>query len=409
MYRESKIHPARDSLKNSRVLVAMSGGVDSSVAACLLIRQGCHVAGGYLNLPTFPSASLTSSAPLTASISSTSSISSASDGPPQTFIIQEGQCQDRRFLQEAEDVWKICRKLDIPFYRIDDVRQEFQKEVVDYFCREYLAGRTPNPCIPCNQKIKFGFLLKKARSMGFDFLATGHYVSLAQSSESGRLYLRRGEDSVKDQSYFLYSLTQFQLQHVLFPLKDYTKEEVRAMAREFDLPVHDRPESQEICFLPQGDYCGFLRKQKGHQEKGEGPIVNRKGDVLGYHKGIYSYTIGQRRGLGLYNPAPLYVLAIDPEKNCLTVGEESETYRQELIVSQTNWMLIPPPKEPVRALAQIRYRHKPQPALIIPLDDAQNAAMVRFEEPEKSIAPGQSVVFYQADKVLGGGVIDRVL
>jgi len=437
--------------ENSRVLVAMSGGVDSSATACLLVRQGYNVAGAYLKLPTFSSAS--------------SIASSSSDESPQALISQGlGQCWGQDQIQgriqdqikgqgqcvyretedalETENVRKICQKLGIPFFCIDDVQQEFQKEIIDYFCLEYLAGRTPNPCIPCNQRIKFGFLLEKARSLGFDFLATGHYVSLAQDPESKRLFLQRGKDGVKDQSYFLYTLTQSQLQHTLFPLGDYTKEEVRDMAKEFDLPVHDKPESQEICFLPQGDYSGFLRDRtcflrdrKGYrengcrengyheeryQEKGTGPILNRSGKVLGYHKGIYSYTIGQRRGLGLYNPSPLYVLAIDPEKNTVTVGEESETYRSELIATQSNWMMISSLQGPTAVLAQIRYRHKPSPAIISPLEgedlgkkdfagDEQNAVLVRFEKPEKSIAPGQSVVFYQANKVLGGGVIDRAL
>jgi tRNA-specific 2-thiouridylase len=416
---------------NSRVLVAMSGGVDSSVAACLLIRQGYNVAGAYLKLPTFSGAS-----------SLASSSSSSSDESSEAFISTD---------RERENVREICRKLAIPFFCLDDVQKAFQKNVVDYFCQEYLAGRTPNPCIPCNQKIKFGFLLERALSLGFDYLATGHYVSLTQDLESERLVLQRGKDGIKDQSYFLYTLTQSQLQRTLFPLGNYTKEDVRAMAREFDLPVHDKPESQEICFLPQGDYSGFLRdrqgyrgkkcqrnedrgkeyqekngyqksgyqengyqekgyQENGYQEKGAGPILNRSGKVLGYHKGIYSYTIGQRRGLGLYNPSPLYVLAIDPEKNSVTVGEESETYRHELIATQLNWMMIPSLREPAAVLAQIRYRHKPDMAIISPLEgEEQDSVLVRFEKPEKSIAPGQSVVFYLADKVFGGGVIDRVL
>ncbi|MEW6381997.1 MAG: tRNA 2-thiouridine(34) synthase MnmA [bacterium] len=378
MYAGAGINP----VKNSRVLVAMSGGVDSSTAACLLVRQGHEVAGAHLMLPKFSSSGSGESRPALTS---------------------------RETHQGAEDAQRVCRKLDIPFYAID-VRQEFQKEVVEYFCREYLAGRTPNPCIPCNRGIKFGALLDTARAMGFDFLATGHYVSLAQDPESKRFYLQRARDERKDQSYFLYTLTQAQLRHILFPLGSYTKEDIRIMAREFDLPVHDKPESQEICFLPQGDYTGFLRSRKEYQDRGSGPILNRQGEVLGSHKGIYSYTIGQRRGLGLYNPSPLYVLSIDPERNAVIVGAETETYRHELIATRMNWMLTDAPGDPLAAWAQIRYRHRPRPVIIVPLENQDDdAVLVRFQEPEKSIARGQSVVFYQGDKVLGGGVIDRVL
>lgn len=389
--------PGSNPVKNSRVLVAMSGGVDSSAAACLLVRQGYEVAGAYLVLPSFPSSGGSESQP------------ALPGGESRPALASRETHQGG-----AEDAQRICRKLDIPFFSFD-VRQEFQNEVVEYFCREYLAGRTPNPCIPCNRGIKFGALLDKARFMGFDFLATGHYVSLAQDPESKRFYLQRATDVRKDQSYFLYTLTQAQLRQALFPLGPYTKEDIRTLAREFDLPVHDKPESQEICFLPQGDYTGFLRSRKGYQDRGSGPILNRQGEILGSHKGIYSYTIGQRRGLGLYNPSPLYVLAIDPERNAVIVGAETETYRHELVASRLNWMLIDAPRSPTAARAQIRYRHKPRPVTIIPLgddqkdQDADDAVLVRFQEPEKSIARGQSIVFYREDKVLGGGVIDHVL
>jgi len=358
--------------KNQRVLVALSGGVDSAAAAYLLLRQGYEVAGVYLRLPSFVSYGSSSKE------------------------------------DEADDARKICKHLGISFYTLD-LEQEFQSVVVDYFCREYLAGRTPNPCIPCNLRIKFGTLLKEARSMGFDFLATGHYVLLAQDQESKRLYLQRARDRRKDQSYFLYTLTQEQLRQILFPLGTYTKEEVRAMVRELGLPVHNKPESQEICFLPQGDYAAFLRSHLGHQDRGCGPILNQWGKVLGSHKGIYSYTIGQRRGLGLYHPTPLYVLSIDPEQNAVIVGEEPETYRRELIAFNLRWMLIDSIQGPIKALAQIRYRHQPRPVTIFPIEENKDAVLVRFKDPERSIAPGQSVVFYQDDKVLGGGVIDRVL
>ena len=362
--------------KKAKVLVAMSGGVDSSAAAYLLAKKGYNLTGVYMKLPVFSSSS------------------------------NKLQTDPDEINQGLEDVQKVCQKLDIPLLVID-CRQEFQKEVIDAFCREYMAGRTPNPCIVCNQKIKFGLLMEKARSLGFDFLATGHYVSLDQDRQSKRFFLKRAKDIHKDQSYFLYTLKQLQLQRTLFPLENYTKAEVRAMVKKLALPIHDKSESQEICFIPKGDYSEFLKNRTLNQAKEKGPILNLQGKVLGYHKGIYSYTIGQRRGLGLYNPSPLYVLAIDPKQNAIIVGEESETYQDELIATQLNWMLIPSLRAPLSAYTQIRYRHQPKLATIFPLGNDQKTALVRFHEPVKSIALGQSVVFYQKNRILGGGVIDK--
>jgi len=371
-----KKDPEIPSTKKAKVLVAMSGGVDSSAAAYLLAKQAYNLTGVYMKLPVFSSFS------------------------------KKLQADPDEINQGLEDVQKVCQKLNIPLLVID-CRQEFQKEVIDAFCREYMAGRTPNPCIVCNQKIKFGLLMEKARSLGFDSLATGHYVSLAQDRQSKRFFLKRGKDIHKDQSYFLYTLNQLQLQHILFPLENYTKAEVRAMVKKLALPMHDKSESQEICFIPEGDYSEFLKNRTLNQAKEKGPILNLQGKVLGYHKGIYSYTIGQRRGLGLYNPNPLYVLAIDPKQNAIIVGEESETYKDELIATQLNWMSIPSLRAPLSAYTQIRYRHQPQLATIFPLGNDQKTILVRFNEPVKSIALGQSVVFYQENRILGGGVIDK--
>ena len=362
--------------EKAKVLVAMSGGVDSSAAAYLLAKKGYALTGVYMKLPVFSSSS------------------------------NNLQVKPDEINQGLEDVQKVCQKLNIPLLVID-CRQKFQKEVIDAFCREYMAGRTPNPCIVCNQKIKFGLLMDKARSLGFDFLATGHYVSLAQDRQSKRLFLKRAKDKHKDQSYFLYTLNQLQLQHTLFPLENYTKTEVRAMVKKLALPMHDKSESQEICFIPKGDYSEFLKNRTLYQAKEKGPILNLQGKVLAYHKGIYSYSIGQRRGLGLYNPSPLYVLAIDPKQNAIIVGEEPETYKDELIATQLNWMSIPSLRAPLNAYTQIRYRHRPQLATIFPLGNDQKTALVRFIEPVKSIALGQSVVFYQENRILGGGVIDK--
>jgi len=359
-----------------KVLVAMSGGVDSTAAAYLLAKQGYHLTGVYLKLPIFSSS------------------------------VNKLQVAPDEINQELEEVQSVCQKLDIALLVID-CRQEFQKEVIDDFCLEYMAGRTPNPCIVCNQKIKFGLLMKKAKTLGFDFLATGHYVSLAQDRQSKRFFLKRAKDIRKDQSYFLYTLSQLQLQHALFPLGNFTKAEVRAMVKKLALPMHDKPESQEICFIPKRNYSEFLKNRILFQAKEKGPILNLQGKVLGYHKGIYAYTIGQRRGLGLYNPSPLYVLAIDPKQNAIIVGEESETYQEELIAAQLNWMLVPSLRAPLNAYTQIRYRHQPQLATISPLGNDKKTILVRFHEPVKSIARGQSVVFYQNNQILGGGLIDK--
>ena len=362
--------------KKAKVLIAMSGGVDSTAAAYILAKKGYHLTGVYMKLPVF---------------------SSSSDNL---------QVEPDEINQGLRDVQKVCQRLDIPLLVID-CQQEFQKEVIDAFCREYMTGRTPNPCIVCNQKIKFGLLLEKALVLGFNFLATGHYVSLAQDRQSKRFFLKRAKDIRKDQSYFLYTLSQLQLQHTLFPLENYTKAEVRAMVKNLSLPMHDKSESQEICFIPKGDYSEFIKNRTPYKTQEKGPILNLHGKVLGYHKGIYSYTIGQRRGLGLYNPSPLYVTAIDPKKNAIIVGEESETYQDELIADQLNWMLIPSLTAPLNAYTQIRYRHQPQLATIFPMGNAQKTVLVRFHDPVKSIALGQSVVFYQKNQILGGGVIEK--
>ncbi len=353
----------------------MSGGVDSSVAAYLLLQQNQKVTAAYMKLPVY--------------------------SPPmhQTNLLEEKK-------REFEQVRIICQKLNIPLIALE-YEQEFRKEIVEYFCQEYLAGRTPNPCILCNKKLKFGLLMEKARQLGFDSLATGHYAILRKDPLSQRFYLQRAKDPQKDQSYFLYTLTQDQLKNSLFPLGNYTKEEVRNIAKKLKLPIHDKSESQEICFIPKGNYSEFIKSQIKNLENYSGPIKNRKGKILGYHKGIFSYTIGQRRGLGLYNPSPLYVLAIDLKENSIMVGEKSETYQNELIATKLNWMLLDSiPAGPKSIFAQIRYRQSPRPAVIIPKEGKENQAVkVIFKEPVKSIAPGQSIVFYLKDKVLGGGII----
>jgi len=345
-------------MPQKRVAVAMSGGVDSSVAAALLKRAGYEVSGFYMQLWSDPE--------LAGTIS---------------------------------DLEHTCQLLDIPLHRLD-LKKEFRRLVIDYFTREYSRGRTPNPCIVCNQHVKFGLLLDKALGMGAEYLATGHYAQI--ESAPGGYRLLRAADQSKDQSYFLYILGQRELEHLLFPLGELSKEEARSMATELGLPTGGRGESQDICFIPDNDYRSFIAQ---HISFEPGDIIDITGKVLGKHNGLAQYTVGQRQGLGLASGEPLYVIELDAANNRLVVGSKDQLLHSVLIASQLSWVSGKAPTEPVTITAKVRYKAA-EVAAELHLNDR---AEVRFAEPQQAIAPGQSVVFYQGDVILGGGIIDAVL
>ncbi len=354
-----------------RIVVAMSGGVDSSVTAALLKEQGHEVIGMTMQIWDYSSFT-------------------AQNG--ETF----GTCCS---LDDVYDARRVAEGLDIPFYVIN-FEKDFQREVIDRFCDDYFAGRTPNPCVLCNQVLKFELLLRKARELEADHLATGHYARIV--TEQNRFSLRKGLDPLKDQSYFLFTLTQKQMQRVLFPLGGMSKDEVREHAARFALRVAEKAESQDICFVPDGDYVRFLEEERGAGAM-DGQIVHVSGKTLGHHRGTYRYTVGQRRGLGVSWHQPLFVVGIDADNRRVIVGEKDHLDRSELTVHQVNW-LIPEPGDALRARCRIRYRHREVPALITPLPGGR--ARVLFDGPQRGITPGQAAVFYEDDRVLGGGWIE---
>lgn len=350
----------------------MSGGVDSSLAAALLVEQGYDVIGVMMRLWS-----------------------------------EDGQAEgapDRGYLPAAtEDAQRVSHSLGIPFYVLD-YETPFRERVVEYFLDEYTRGRTPNPCLACNRYIKFGLLLEQALALDADYLATGHYARVRSADSEYQLW--RGVDRGKDQSYFLYMLGQEQLRQVLLPLGDYTKEQVRSMARERNLPVRDKAESQDLCFIADRDYHHFLR-QRVPEAVVPGPIVDTSGKVLGEHHGLPFYTIGQRKGLGISAAAPLYVLHLDVERNVLVVGTSAELGRRNLVASNVTFVSGRYPdadcRVALRVSAKIRYRSRMRRATVTPLPDRQ--VEVIFDRPLRDITPGQAVVFYRGDVVLGGGII----
>jgi tRNA-specific 2-thiouridylase len=359
--------------KKTKVAVGLSGGVDSSIAAALLKDMGYDVVG--ITMKTFdPSMPLTES------------VKHACYGP-----------------NEEEDVKaaaSVCEKLGIPFHAID-LKNEFRDHVMAYFRREYLAGRTPNPCVLCNHMIKFGYLLEKARKAGvdFEFFTTGHYAQITKSE--GRYLLKRAADLSKDQTYFLYALTPEQLSHTLFPVGEYAKTEVREMARSLGLETADRSESQD--FITGTDYSPFFREG----EIKEGDIVDEEGNVLGRHRGIVYYTVGQRRGLGIASPRPLYVLRIDAARNRIVVTEKENLFSKGLIATHLSLIAVDRLERPYDIQAKIRLQHKEVDATLSPLDEDQ--AQIQFREPQLAVTPGQSVVFYIGDIVFGGGIIEKAI
>jgi len=351
-------------MKKKSVLAAMSGGVDSSVAAFLLCEAGYRVAGVTMHLG-----------------------------------LQADERLGRSWIPEAAlDARRVCDQLGIP-HRVVDLSLEMGEKVIGRFVDEYRSGRTPNPCIDCNRHLKFGRLLETARSGGFDLLATGHYAKIEQTGE--RLRLVKPRDRKKDQTYFLYVIRKEDLPSILFPLADRTKEEVRALARKAGLPVAEREESQDICFVPRTGYRQFIRDLAGPQQPG--PILDTQGRVRGRHDGIVSFTIGQRSGLGISAPAPLYVVSVDPEANRVIVGGKNELLSSSLTACDINLLAD---SWPETAEAKIRYRKKASACRIMP---EKGELRIVFEEPQESITPGQAVVLYRGDEVLGGGAIRQVL
>jgi len=343
-----------------RVFVALSGGVDSSVAAWLLKQQGYDVSGVTLRLDA-----------------------------------REGCDGGRRCGKDAvADAERVGRALGIP-HEIVDFSDALETEVVAKFVREYLRGRTPNPCIDCNRSIKFGLLLAAARARGFRFLATGHYARIEETD--GRLRLLRGRDRSKDQTYFLYPIAAEDLGSIRFPLGRLMKSEVRELARRAALPAADRPESQDLCFVPAGGYGALIRRRVG--DIPPGPVCDREGRVLGEHRGTVHYTIGQRTGLGISAPHPLYVIAIDAPNNRVVVGRKEDVRAAGLIAREMNWLS---PDRPPEAEVKIRYRKRAVPARITPCG---TGVRIDFAEPQEAVTPGQAVVLYRGDEVLGGGEI----
>jgi tRNA-specific 2-thiouridylase len=355
-----------------RVVVAMSGGVDSSVTAALLKEEGWEVIGVTMQL--WPSAESAAEA--------------------ERF----GGCCGLEAVTEAKTV---AHRLGIPHYAMN-FKPIFARKVIADFCREYSLGRTPNPCIRCNQYVKFDALLKKAKGLGADFVATGHYARIEYDKGSGRYLLKRGIDLKKDQSYVLYTMTQHQLRDTLMPLGHLTKEKVRQIAHELGLSVADKAESQDICFIPDDNYPSFFEQYMPGAAK-PGPILDKRGNALGEHRGILFYTIGQRRGLGISAPEPLYVVAIDGRNNTIIVGSKEDTYQDELIAAEVNWIAIEPPGQPIKARVKVRYLHPGAEAIVTPL--AEDKVQVKFEEPQMALTPGQAAVFYNGDSVIGGGTI----
>ena len=342
-----------------KVLVAMSGGVDSSVAAALLIEQGYQVSGGTID----------------------------------AFF-------EKKSISDAQE---IAKRLDIPFY-VFDFKKEFRQKIINYFIAEYNRGITPNPCVLCNQEIKFGLLMEKAKELKLDYLATGHYATVIHH-QTGRQLLKKAVDREKEQSYMLYGLSQEQLKYTLFPLGQYPKSTIREIAKDLDLFVHDKAESQDICFIPDGDYAAFLKQQSPDLVK-TGPILDIKGKQLGVHKGLHYYTIGQRKGLGIASADPLYVVRLDKKNNAVIVGRDQDVFNRSLLASSLNWIAVEEVKEPMTVAAKIRYNSDETAATIYPIDGER--IKVVFKEKQRAITPGQSVVFYQEDIVLGGGIISQV-
>ena len=352
-----------------KVLIAMSGGVDSSVAAYLMKKQGCDCVGVTMRLFSNDDIGLS----------------------------REKSCCS---LDDVQDARSVAAKLAIPYY-VFNFTGDFKAQVIDRFTSAYACGQTPNPCIDCNRYLKFERLYERAQLMGCDAVVTGHYARIGQ--ENGRFVLKKALDASKDQSYVLYSLTQEQLAHTRLPLGEFEKADTRRIAEELGFFNARKPDSQDICFVPDGDYAAFIERTTGKTYP-EGNFVDEQGNVLGRHRGIIHYTVGQRRGLGIAAETPLYVKRIDPERNEVVLCRDEALYSRALTAKELNWMAFETPPDSFRASAKIRYRHTEQPCTVKVLPGGRVA--VEFDEPQRAATPGQAVVFYDGDTVLGGGVIE---
>lgn len=355
-----------------KVVVGLSGGVDSSVAAYLLKEQGYDVIGVTMQI-----------------------------WQEQDIFTQEeeGGCCG---LSAVDDARRVAQMLDIPYY-VMNFRDDFQKSVIDYFVAEYEKGATPNPCNACNRYVKWEALLKRALEIGADYIATGHYARIKQL-ENGRYTIQNSVTAQKDQTYALYNLTQEQLSKTLMPVGAYTKEEIRAIAEKIQLPVARKQDSQDICFIPDNDYVGFIKKETG-KTFAQGNFVDEEGNVLGKHKGIIHYTVGQRKGLGLTAPTPLFVKELRPETNEVVICQSENLFTHECYVKNMNYMGISDLEGELQAIGKVRYSHQGAECTLIPLEDGRVKCV--FEEPQRAMTPGQAAVFYKDDYVLCGGTIDR--
>jgi tRNA-specific 2-thiouridylase len=365
-----------------KIAVAMSGGVDSSAAAAILKAEGHELVAFTMQL-----------------WNQRRGLSVDEHGEP----LPSRCCS----LDDVYDARRVADELKIPFYVLN-LERDFERDVVAPFVASYLDGETPIPCVACNSRLKFASLDRLAASLGCDHVATGHYARVEYDEHIGRHRLFRGRNLEKDQSYFLWELTQSQLSRSLFPLGEMSKPEVREVARASSLAVAEKAESQEICFVPDGDYAGFIDRYleaEGETARlpGEGEITTIGGDVLGRHQGIHRYTVGQRRGIGISSERPLYVVQIDAARNRVVVGHQDELLRDEFRAAGVNWIAFESPSEPVLTEVRVRYRHQPAPATITPLENGR--AHIKFDEPQRAIAPGQATVFYRGDEVIGGGWI----
>jgi tRNA-uridine 2-sulfurtransferase len=374
--------PAATEVKPGLVAIAMSGGVDSSTVASVLLQQGRPVVG--LTMQLWNQRRLPEL---------------QGDGPAQHRCCS---------LDDVYDAKRVAQHLNFPHYVVN-FEEQFEQRVVRPFVEQYLAGRTPIACTNCNTDVKFEPLLRMARQIGAERLATGHYARIRRDEQTGRYQLLRARDECKDQSYFLWGLTQEQLSRSEFPLGELTKEEVRALARQVNLPVAEKPESMELCFVPNGNYVQFIHAYSRESGKPvndqEGDIVTEDGTVIGRHTGVHHYTIGQRKGLGFTTGKPIYVRAIDPEQNRIVVGEDDALRSASFEVEAVNWISIEEPAAPIRAQVKIRHKHEPASAMVEALPD--DCARITFDQPQRAITPGQAAVIYDGDVVLAGGWIKK--